>query len=79
MATTTKYKTDGKRKAARRELIDTGRDKRYVRRNDKGQFNESDHVGRSGARDRKRQATRATQPGHGDKGDRRRTTTKRKG
>ena len=29
-----------------RELIDTGTDKRYVRRDDKGQFEESDDQGR---------------------------------
>jgi hypothetical protein len=33
--------------AAKRELIDTGNDKRYVRRDKKGQFKESDDVGRS--------------------------------
>ena len=34
----------------KRELIDTGTDKRYVRRNDKGQFVEFDDVGGSLAR-----------------------------
>ncbi|MGZ8409350.1 MAG: hypothetical protein ACXWVS_05425 [Hyphomicrobium sp.] len=29
----------------KRELIDTGTDKRYVRRDEKGQFKESDDVG----------------------------------
>jgi len=33
--------------AAKRELIDTGTDKRYVRRNKKNPFKESDDVGRS--------------------------------
>ena len=37
--------------AAKRELIDTGHDKRYVRRDAKGQFNESDDVGRSLSQD----------------------------
>jgi hypothetical protein len=32
---------------SKRELIDTGKDKRYVRRSAKGQFKESDDVGRS--------------------------------
>ena len=32
---------------AGRGLVDTGTDKRYVRRNEKGQFKESDDVGRS--------------------------------
>ena len=31
-----------KRKAAKRERIDTGKDKRFVRRGAKGQFKESD-------------------------------------
>ena len=39
-----------------RELIDTGTDKRYVRRDKKGQFKESDDVGRSAATDQKRDA-----------------------
>ena len=50
-----------KRKAAKRELIHTGTDKRYLRRNAKGQLKESDDVGRSLAQDRKRAAkTKAT-------------------
>jgi hypothetical protein len=41
-----------------------------VRRDDKGQFKESDDVGRSLAAD-KRQSAKATSPkGQGDKGDR---------
>jgi hypothetical protein len=56
--------------AAKRELIDTGRDKRYVRRDEKGQFKESDDVGRSLAADRRRHAKTVTKPGQGDKGDR---------
>ena len=61
-----------RRKAAQRELIDTGRDKRYVRRDDKGRFNESDDVGRSLAQDRRRQAKTVAQSGQGDKGDHKR-------
>src|SRR4051812_21333151 len=44
------------KKAAKRELINTGTDKRYVRRNWKGQFKESDDVGRSLAQDRRQKA-----------------------
>jgi len=40
--------------AGKRELIDTGTDKRYVRRNPKGRFKESDDVGRSLAADRRK-------------------------
>jgi len=37
-----------------RELIDTGTDKRYVRRDQQGHFRESDDVGRSSAQDQQR-------------------------
>lgn len=56
----------------RRELIDTGRDKRYVRRDDQGRFKESDDVGRSLSRDVKQPAKRVVPPGQGDRGDQRR-------
>ena len=53
-----------------RELIDTGTDKHYVRRNKEGQFKESDDVGRSLAQDQKRDAQTTPKRGEGDKGDR---------
>lgn len=53
-----------------RELIDTGKDKRYVRRDDQGQFNESDDVGKSSAQDQQRDAKNDTREGQGDRGDR---------
>ena len=56
--------------AVKRELIDTGTDKRYVRRDEHGQFEESDDVGRANAQDRKREAENATTSGQGDRGDR---------
>ncbi|HET7727264.1 MAG TPA: hypothetical protein VFK54_08055 [Candidatus Limnocylindrales bacterium] len=56
----------------KRELIDTGDDKRYVRRDENGQFGKSDGVGRSLATDRRRSATNEAKPGQGDRGDRRR-------
>jgi hypothetical protein len=59
-----------KRKAAKRELIDTGKDKRYVRRDAAGRFNEVDDQGRSLSQDRRRKAKTATKAGQGDKGDR---------
>jgi hypothetical protein len=55
---------------SKRELIDTGTDKRYVRRDEKGQFKESDDVGRSLAADRRRRAKTKVRAGQGDKGDR---------
>ena len=39
-----------------RELIDTGTDKRYVRRDEEGRFEESDDVGRSLSQDVKKHA-----------------------
>ena len=56
--------------AAKRELINTGSDKRYVRRNARGQFKESDDVGRSLAQDRRRKARTKAEKGQGDRGDR---------
>jgi hypothetical protein len=57
---------------SKRELINTGTDKRYVRRNAKGQFTESDDVGRSLARDVKQRAKKTVKAGQGDKGDQKR-------
>jgi hypothetical protein len=54
---------------ADRELIDTGTDKRYVRRDDKGRFKESDDVSRSLAADRRTNAKTTAKKGQGDKGD----------
>jgi hypothetical protein len=64
--------TTRRRSAAKRELIDTGTDKRYVRRDMKGRFNESDDVGRSLSADRRRHAKTVSKSGQGDKGDRKR-------
>ena len=56
--------------ARKRELIDTGTDKRYVRRNKLGtSFVESDDVGRSLAADRRKHAKTKVKSGQGDKGD----------
>ena len=52
-----------------RELIDTGTDKRYVRRDDKGQFKESADVGKSLAADQRTKARTTVKPGDGDRGD----------
>jgi hypothetical protein len=67
-----KTKTAKKKKSAsKRELIAPRGDKRYVRRDAEGRFNEVDDVGRSLAADRRKHAKRAAKPGQGDKGDRR--------
>ena len=55
-----------------RELIDTGTDKCFVRRNEKGQFDEVADVGRSLARDRQQEAKTKVPPGQGDRGDQKR-------
>ena len=70
--TTTKSGGTKRRSASRRELIDTGTDKRYVRRSAGGQFKESDDVGRSLAADRRRHAKTESKSGYGDSGDRKR-------
>jgi hypothetical protein len=63
-----------KKSAARgsgaRELVDTGRDKRFVKRTAGGQFKESDDVGKSLASDRRTKATTKVTSGRGDRGDR---------
>jgi hypothetical protein len=58
--------------AAKRELIDTGRDKRYVRRDEKGRFDEVDDVGRSLSQDIRREAKTKVESGQGDRGDQKR-------
>jgi hypothetical protein len=56
---------------SKRELIDTGTDKRYVRRDEQGQFKESVDVGRSLSADKRYKAKTVAKPGEGDKGDHR--------
>jgi len=53
----------------KRELIDTGRDKRYVRRDEQGQFKESDDQGKSLSRDVRQHAKTKAKKGQGDRGD----------
>lgn len=61
-----------KKNKSDRELIDTGNDKRYVRRDDQGRFEESDDVGRSLAQDVRKHAKTTVKPGQGDRGDQKR-------
>ena len=56
----------------KRELIDTGTDKRYVRRDEGGRFEESDDLGLSLGQDVKRAAKTKVKSGQGDRGDRKR-------
>lgn len=59
-----------RKSSSNRELIETGRDKRYVRRDEQGQFKESDDLGRSLPKDRGQHATTKSERGQGDRGDR---------
>jgi hypothetical protein len=61
-----------KSRSSKRELINTGTDKRFVRRDEVGRFKESDDVGRSLNSDRRQHAKHESKPGHGDRGDRKR-------
>ena len=61
-----------KSQKSHRELIDTGTDKRFVRRNEKGQFDDVVDVGRSLSQDRQRDAKTKVPPGQGDRGDQKR-------
>jgi hypothetical protein len=57
--------------AKKRELIEPKPgDKRYVRRDEKGQFNEVDDVGRSLRQDQNQAAENESKRGQGDRGDR---------
>jgi hypothetical protein len=67
-----------KRSTTTRELIDTGRNKVFAKRNPKGQFKEIDDVGRSLTADRRRSAKTTVKVGHGDQGDRPRAAVKKK-
>ena len=55
---------------SKREMIDTGTDKRYVRRDEKGQFTESVDVSRSLSADARHDAKTKAKPGEGDRGNR---------
>jgi hypothetical protein len=73
VAKTAARKKPARKPAAKRELIDTGTNKLYVRRNALGtSFKEVDDVVRSLVADRRRKAKTVAKRGQGDKGDRRR-------
>lgn len=57
-------------KTSKRTIIEPHKgDRRYVRRNKKGQFQKQVNVGKSLAADRKRTAKAKVGPGQGDRGD----------
>ena len=59
-------------KTSKRELVDTGKDKRFVRRDEKGRFDDVSDVGKSLAQDRRQDARKEVPPGQGDRGDQKR-------
>ena len=70
--------TDNNKHGNERELISPNGDKRYVRRNDEGEFTESqDDVGRSLSHDVRQPAKNTVPPGHGDEGDQKRNSGSR--
>jgi hypothetical protein len=56
-------------KTGKRELVDTGKNKRFVRRDAKGQFDDVSDVGKSLTQDRRKHARTEVPPGQGDRGD----------
>jgi hypothetical protein len=66
------------RKTSKRTLIEPHKgDRRYVRRNKKGQFKTEVNVGRSLAADRRRKSKTAAKAGQGDRGDVKRSSSSR--
>ena len=65
-------KKNATKAAGPRELIDTGTNKLFVRRNARGtSFAQVVDVSKSLAADRRQHAKAVAKPGHGDRGDRR--------
>ena len=61
-----------KRKGSKRELIDSGNDKRFVRRDEKGRFDEVEDVGKSLSQDVRKHAKTTVPSGQDDRGDQKR-------
>lgn len=59
----------------KRSLIEPKGDKRYIKRNEKGQIKESDDQGKSLSQDVKQHAKKEVKPGYGDQGDQPRKKT----
>jgi len=62
--------------SGKRELIDTGTDKRYATRNKDGTFKDVVDVGKALAADNNQEAKTVSKPGHGGDGDRKKTKKK---
>ncbi|HET6434438.1 MAG TPA: hypothetical protein VFG18_01820 [Xanthomonadaceae bacterium] len=58
--------------SSKRERIEPNGDVRFVRRDERGRFKESDDAGRSLAQDRRQTAQHTVVSGQGDRGDRKR-------
>ena len=70
MAKSTSSKTTKQKESTgKRTLIAPNGDKRYIKRNEKGQIKESDDQGKSLSQDIKKPAKTKVKPGYGDKGD----------
>ena len=65
-------KSGGRKGGGKRELIAPQGNKRLVRRGSKGQFKESDDLGRSLRHDVKKKAKTKVRSGQGDRGDQQR-------
>ena len=57
---------------SKRERVTPNGDTRFVRRDEKGRFKESDDAGRSLAQDRRQHAKHTAPSGEGDRGDHKR-------
>ncbi len=62
-------KSAEKKSSGKRTLISPNNDKRYIKRNEKGQIKESDDQGKSLSQDVKKSAKNKVKPGYGDQGD----------
>ena len=60
------------RSSGKRTTMNTGTDKRFVRRDAKGRIKESDDMGKSLSSDRRTKAKTVSKAGQGDRGDRKR-------
>ena len=71
-------KKSAKRSSEKRDQVTPRKgDSRYVKRDSRGQFQESDDVGKSLKRDRASKAKRTVQSGYGDQGDQKKRSAKR--
>lgn len=61
--------TEKKHDSSKRELIESNNDKRYVKRNKRGEFTENVDQTKSLRQDVKQHAKTKAKPGHGDEGD----------